>query len=351
MKTPLTDHSDQTLSGSSESRNQSFHYWLGVDGGGTNTRAEIYYAPADPFKDFSDCLIAQVRADAANFLRVGLESALGNIKKAVAEACSGAGITPSQIAAACVGLAGVQHPKHNRQMLEALRAAFPIREISLETDARVALTGATGMKPGIVIIAGTGSIACGINANGEFARAGGWGPTMGDEGSGFYIGRRALEAAMAAFDQRGEPTALTEKVCRHFNVASPAELPAVIYNSSASVMREIAQLSRTVVEVAQAGDLIAQQILSDAAVELARAVNAVIKRLGMRREAFQVAYVGGVFEAGEMVLAPLRKAVTKFASRAEIAPPQFPPVVGAVKMAMAHKLRNERLSAEQQAVA
>jgi N-acetylglucosamine kinase-like BadF-type ATPase len=324
---------------------------LGVDGGGTHTRAEIYAAPADPFADLSNRLVGRGRADAANFHRVGLESAVNSIKKAVNEACSEAGISPAQITAACVGLAGVQHPKHHRQMLDALSVALPIRDISLETDARVALAGATGLRPGVVVIAGTGSIACGINAQGEFARAGGWGPTMGDEGSGFYIGRRALEAAMADFDERGEPTALTEQVCRHFRVASPAELPAVIYNSTASVMREIAQLSRVVVDAARAGDATAQKILSDAAGELARAVNAVIKRLGLRRESFQVAYVGGVFEAGDLVLAPLAERVRRYAPHAVIAPPQFTPMVGAVKMAMARRLRDESLNAQQQAVA
>lgn len=349
--TPLTDFADSVPRRAHTGRGEVSHYWLGVDGGGTNCRAEIYHAPASPLADFSRRLVGQGRADAANFHRVGLESAVNSVKKAVNEACREAGVTPAQIHAACIGLAGVQHPKHHRQMMDALAEVLPISDISLETDARVALAGATGLQPGVVIIAGTGSIACGTNARGEFARAGGWGPTMGDEGSGYYIGRRALEAAMADYDQRAEPTALTERVCRHFNVASPAELPSVIYNSSASVMREIAQLSKPVVEAAREGDATAQKILSDAAVELARAVVAVIKRLGLRREAFQVAYVGGVFEAGELVLEPLRAAITKVAPRAAVAPPQFPPVVGAVKMAMARKLRNESLVAEQQAVA
>jgi N-acetylglucosamine kinase-like BadF-type ATPase len=252
--TPLTDFADSVPRRAHAGRGEVSHYWLGVDGGGTNCRAEIYHAPAVPLADFSLRRVGQGRADAANFHRVGLESAVNSVRKAVNEACREAGVTPAQIHAACIGLAGVQHPKHHRQMMDALAEVLPIPDISLETDARVALAGATGLQPGVVIIAGTGSIACGTNARGEFARAGGWGPTMGDEGSGYYIGRRALEAAMADYDQRAEPTALTERVCRHFGVASPAELPSVIYNSSASVMREIAQLSRAVVESAREFD-------------------------------------------------------------------------------------------------
>src|SRR5438105_5133143 len=170
------------------------HFWLGVDGGGTNTRAAILNTLGE--------LCGEGHADAANFLRVGLEAAAGNVKRAVEDACAQARIRPAQIAGACIGLAGVQHPKHHRQMYHALKAALPIRAITLETDARIALAGATDLRPGVVIIAGTGSISCGINSRGKFVRAGGWGPTMGDEGSGYYIGRRALEAVVSAYDGR-----------------------------------------------------------------------------------------------------------------------------------------------------
>ena len=135
-------------------------------------------------------------------------------------------------------------------MLAALKEALPISDIALETDARVALAGATGNKAGVVIIAGTGSIACGINSRGRFARAGGWGPTMGDEGSGSYIGRRALESVMMSYDYRGEPTSMTEPILRHFGVASPPELPPVIYDDPDKAMREIAQLLKIAVRAA-----------------------------------------------------------------------------------------------------
>ena len=208
-----------------------------------------------------------------------------------------------------------------------------------ETDARIALAGATAGKPGIVIIAGTGSIAYGVNKDGEVARAGGWGPTLGDEGSGTYIGRRALEAVMTAYDyRRHEDTALTEKVCRFFNVSSPPELPAVIYNPNTNVLPQIAQLSKLVVETAQDGDVIAIEILKDAAYELARAIKAVIEQLNMRDDAFRIGYVGGVFSAGDLILQPLRENIAAFAPHAVLAPPLHKPAVGAAQMAMANFL-------------
>jgi len=310
-------------------------FWLGVDGGGTHTRAEVL--------DSSGRVCGEGHADAANFLRVGLAAALNSIKRAVNEACARAGMTPERITAACVGLAGVQHPKHHHQMLEALKAAFKFPVLSLETDARIALAGATDLQPGVVIIAGTGSISCGINSRGEFVRAGGWGPVMGDEGSGTYIGRRALETVVSAYDHRSPPTGLTEKVCRYFGISSPPELPSVIYNSSPKVNREIAQLSKLVVEAAREADAAALGILTDAALELARAVVAVIERLKMQDERFRVAYVGGVFEAGELILSPLRESIAVLAPHAFLAPPLHPPVIGAVKLAQANYAKKEQL--------
>lgn len=314
----------EDVSAKTQSIKQS-NLWLGVDGGGTNCRAVIV-------DDVSE-IIGEGRAEAANHIRVGLETAINHVRQAVAQACEQAMIDPSEIAAACIGLAGVSHPDHHRQMLAALKAALPISDIALETDARVALAGATGNKPGVVIIAGTGSIACGINSRGRFARAGGWGPTMGDEGSGSYIGRRALEAVMMSYDYRGEPTSMMEPILRHFGVSSPPELPPVIYDDPDRASREIAQLSKIAVQAAEAGDKVAQEILKDAAIELAVAVIAVIEQLRMERDEFQVAYVGGVFEAGELILGPLREEIQHFAPSARIEPPIDPPVIGAAKMA------------------
>jgi N-acetylglucosamine kinase-like BadF-type ATPase len=218
-------------------------------------------------------------------------------------------------------------------MLSALKEALPISDMTLETDARVALAGATGNKPGVVIIAGTGSIACGVNSRGRFARAGGWGPVMGDEGSGSYIGRRALESVMMSYDYRGEPTSMMEPILRHFGVSSPPELPPVIYDDPDRAAREITQLSKIAVEAAREGDKVAEEILKDAAKELAVATIAVIEQLRMERDEFQVAYVGGVFEAGDLILDQFSEEIQAFATHAKIAPPIDPPVIGAAQMA------------------
>lgn len=327
-------------------------YWLGVDGGGTNTRAMLFRAPDNPDVDLTEYVVGEGRSEAANFHRVGVEAATKSVTTAIILACRQAGITVRQITAACIGLAGVSHPDNHRKMYDAIEDALPALNFTLETDARIALAGATAGKPGIVIIAGTGSIAYGVNKDGEVARAGGWGPTLGDEGSGTYIGRRALEAVMTAYDRRAhDETALTEKVCRYFNVKTPPELPAVIYNPDTNVMPQIAQLSKLVVETAQEGDATAIEILKDAAHELARAIKAVIAQLHIQDETFRIGYVGGVFGAGELILQPLREDIVTFAPNAMIAAPLYKPVVGAAKMAMANFIQSrDQLLVGQQAM-
>ena len=310
-------------------------FCLGVDGGGTNTRAAIL--------DGDGRLRGEGRADAANFLRVGLATAIANIRSAVEAASEASGIEIHQISAACFGLAGVGNSKHRIEMDKALHGSLRIRRMMIETDARVALAGATNLEPGVVIIAGTGSIAYGVNQQREYARAGGWGPAMGDEGSGYYIGRRALAAVVSAYDHRSHLTSMTEPVCRHFGVSTPPELPPVIYESPTKVMHEVAALAKIVVRSAREGDPVAQGILAEAAVELARAVVAVIKRLNLQEETFRVAYVGGVFQAGEVIIRRMADDILKVAPYANIAPPLSPPVIGAARLALSSLAPKELL--------
>ncbi|MGH9802624.1 MAG: BadF/BadG/BcrA/BcrD ATPase family protein, partial [Blastocatellia bacterium] len=128
-------------------------------------------------------------------------------------------------------------------------------------------------------------------------------------------------------------------VLSHFGVSSPPELTTVIYDSSSKekgeVQSGIAQLSPVAVEAAKQGDEVAIGILRDAASELAKTACAVIDQLRMERDTFRVAYVGGVFEAGELILKPLREEIYSIAPNAEVAPPLDPPVIGAARMALA----------------
>ncbi len=299
-------------------------YFLGIDGGGTKTHAII----TDAF-----CrVIGEGVSGASNPLRAGLDEALSHIECAVQEAAQNAGISLDQITGCCAAIAGVNHPIHYHTMKDALDHALGLDDLQLVTDARAALEGALDGRQGVVIIAGTGSIAMGVNAEGRQARSGGWGPTVGDEGSGYDIARRALRAIASSFDGRERPTVLSERICRRLSIASPSDLPGVIYNSDSETV-EIASLAEIVAEAARDGDQVAADIFKEAGRELAVLAVSVIERLGMREEEFRIACVGSVFKSGEVVLSSFRDAVRAVAPGAVIGPPIFPPAIGAVKLA------------------
>lgn len=299
-------------------------YSLGIDGGGTKTHAVI---------TDSECRIAgEGFGGAANPLRIGLEEAVLHIEQAVADACAQAGIELGNIDSACAAIAGINHPIHYHTMKDALDEALHVGGLELVTDARAALEGALDGKAGVVVIAGTGSIAIGVNRDGQTARAGGFGPTLSDEGSGYYIAQRALKAVVSSFDGRSPKTTLAERICDRLGVADPSDLPGVIYNSDSEPV-DIAPLAELVDEAAREGDEVARQILTAAGRELGRLAASVIDKLGLHSSAFRVACVGSVFRSGEVMLEPLREAVSRVAPHAEIGPPLYQPAIGAVKLA------------------
>ncbi|HEY0006506.1 MAG TPA: BadF/BadG/BcrA/BcrD ATPase family protein [Pyrinomonadaceae bacterium] len=300
---------------------------LGVDGGGTKTRATIL--------DEKNEVLGEGNAGPSNPLRVGVGSAVTAIRSAFDKACEEAGLMRSEITAAQIGLAGVRREDLRQSMREALKKALRIRELDVVTDAEIALYGATSGEQGLVVIAGTGSICCGKEARGRRACAGGWGPLAGDEGSGSWIARRALQAVAQAADGRGPQTSLSKAACDYFNLPTPEDLSMAIYAPSMTNER-IAGFGRHVIEAAREGDEAAHKIITQAGEELGVAACAVIRKLKLERERFQVAYVGGVFTADELVLAPLRVAIKRVAPRAFLAPPLLTPSVAAARMAREH---------------
>lgn len=299
---------------------------LGVDGGGSKTRAVIL--SGDGAK-----ILGEGVAGASNPLRVGFQISFEAIKTAVDEACHAAGIERTEIAAAVFGLAGVRRPDVRARVRADLKR-LGIKPFHVITDADAALYGASDGAAGIVVIAGTGSICCGMNKEGRRASTGGWGPMVGDEGSGAWIAQRALRAVSQASDKRRAATSLVAAALEHFGVKSVDDLIIEI-NLPTNTTARIAGFARVVIEAARAGDRVAREILSDAARELASLVTTTIRQLEMQHESFRVAYVGGVFEAGELILAPLRQAIKTIAPHATLAPPALAPAVAAARMARA----------------
>lgn len=299
---------------------------LGIDGGGTKTHAII--------TDSNLNILGEGLAGPSNPLRVGIGNAATAVREAFDKACAHAGVQRTDIVAAEIGLAGVKREDIGLRLREAL-SSLGISLIEIVSDATIALYGATGGKPGLVSIAGTGSICCGINAQRKRHCAGGWGPLAGDEGGGAWIARRALQAVAHASDGRGPETSLSKLSCVYFNVKSADDLSTALYAPQMTSER-IAGFGRCVIEAAQNRDAVARRVVCEAGHELGKAAVAVIQRLRMTRDSFQLAYVGGVFKAGELVLGTLREEVSSVAPKAFFGPPQLSPALAAARMAQEH---------------
>ena len=218
-------------------------YFLGVDGGASKTAALV--------TDENSVPLGRGLAGGSNHLRVGIEQATRNIERAVNSALVEAGVAIREIEYAYCGIAGSDHIEHHERVVEALRVFFPRGNFVVDNDARIALTGAVGFGSGIVVIAGTGSVAFGRNTNGGEARAGGWGPKIGDEGSGYAIARDGLTAIVRAYDGRGPATKMTDLLCFQYAMCDPADLPRFVYATTTGD-DVIARYGKLVMEAADA---------------------------------------------------------------------------------------------------
>jgi N-acetylglucosamine kinase-like BadF-type ATPase len=237
-------------------------------------------------------------------------------------------------AAVCLGIAGVDREDDGRVMHGIMhRLGFKARTL-IVNDALVALMAGARSGPAVVVVSGTGSIAYGVDEHGRAARAGGWGATLGDEGSAYWVGRRALTAVARAADGRGPRTALTELVLAHFGLTRPDQLVGRVCEE-ATGHRAVAALGEVVERARVAGDPVAAEILHEAAAELAGAAASVIARLQLGREPFPALLAGGFLKGVPWLAGEVARLVTEGAPRAMVSVLGVEPAVGAVRLALA----------------
>jgi N-acetylglucosamine kinase-like BadF-type ATPase len=200
-------------------------------------------------------------------------------------------------------------------------------------DALVALEAGAPGQPGVVVISGTGSIAYGRNEKGEAARAGGWGYVLGDEGSGYWIGRAALRAVLRESDRRGPRTALSQLLLEHFGVAQAQGLIHEVYHTNLRPSA-IGSLAACVQEAFSQGDAVAVGILRAAADELEGSAMSVARRLGLVGQHFNFILAGGIFRAVPWLTQELERRLPIDAPNSRARLLDREPATGAVGLAL-----------------
>ena len=304
---------------------------LGIDAGGTKTVALL--------ADGDGRILAEGRAGGANLQTEGELQVEKVLHEVIEQVTRGRHLTP---AAVCLGMAGVDREGDGRTIREIMVRLGYRSNTLIVNDALIALVAGAGPSPGLVVISGTGSIAFGVSHRRLAARAGGWGPTLGDEGSGYWIGRRALEAVTREADGRGPRTQLTQLVLDHFQLSSPQSLVAEIYHQPQG-RRAIAALAPLVDGARADGDLVAGDIMIEAADELAKAAGSVIARLEMRGEQFPILLAGGILKRSAWLAAEVARRMAEVAPRSTVLPLTHEPALGAVRLALAEATGGARV--------
>ena len=298
-------------------------YFLGYDGGGTKTECLLL--------DERGNLAGRGLAGPSNAVRVGFEPAFQNLREAADQALSAARVDARQVRGVCAGLAGAGSRRVVKRVMGFLVAVFPQADVHVTTDSAVALEAAAGEGPGVILIAGTGSICMGRNAAGQTARAGGMGPWIGDEGSAFDVGRRAVIAVARARDALAPVTLLSEMIPATLELSN---WEAMIDSISAGPDKVFPQIFPVVVEAAELGDDAACEILFAAAMGLSGIASSVIRRLSLENEKFVLAKSGGVFGHSKLFDSALDALLASTAHHAEIRQLSISPALGAARWAM-----------------
>ena len=301
-------------------------YYLGIDGGGSKTTCAV----GDEVS-----LLATVTGGPSNITRVGEVRARESLHQVIREACAAAGITPSQVQRVCIGIAGAGR-KEIADTIREIAAVIVAGEIEVVGDMQIAMAAAFGAGPGVIVIAGTGSIAYGRDAHGRTARAGGWGFAISDEGSAHWIGRTAVTSLLRSVDEEKENQAEVLPLFRELKAAwSLHSLGEFVRNANSSP--DFAALFPAILRTAEAGDALALRVLAQAGGELAQLAGIVVRQLfavdSARVPVVTVAMAGGVFRHAPVVREVFCEQVRKLDSRLEVKPQVVEPVAGALQMA------------------
>jgi N-acetylglucosamine kinase-like BadF-type ATPase len=293
---------------------------LAIDGGGSRTRCLAI--------DQRGHVVSQAETGPSNHLVVDEEVVARSLAEAIDQALKLSDLSRDAVACVSAGLAGVDSDGAGAGQMDALLRELGFENLVINGDMIIAHAGALRLRPGVVALAGTGSVVLGVGADGKRVKVGGWGPVYGDEGSAYRIGEMSLRAAARAYDSRGPATALMDALLKALGLNDFKETLSRVYVEGLEP-REIAALSRIAYDVAEAGDEVAREIFFQAGDELAESVEATVRQLTLGTHELVVSHQGSVVESCRLLRERFIDKVKRRLPNAIVVAPEFEPVIGA----------------------
>ena len=299
-------------------------YYIGIDGGGTKTKCIL--------TDENLNTLFENVGGPSNFLLIGAEKVSETILDHITNCCFAKNITSDLIAGIVLGTTGAGR-KSDVEILEkqilkdSKEKNIKINKLRIESDARIALEGAFTGNAGSILIAGTGSIMFGKDEDSNIHRVGGYGRYIGDEGSGYRIGRKGLNAVARAFDGRAKQTRIIDFLSQEFSITSPEELITEVYRNNFS----IPSVAPLVFEAAESGDITSQRILEDEANELLAHLSAM--KLKLNVSLLKVSLIGSILTTPNYFSYLFNEMVVRKYNDVKIMEAEHSPEFGAALMA------------------
>jgi N-acetylglucosamine kinase-like BadF-type ATPase len=305
-------------------------YVIGIEGGGTKTTAVLCALDGS--------ILSEAQGGPSNFHNVGIEKTAGTLFDLIQTCCHSVGCSVSQIGAVVAGLAGAGRALDQQRIMDkvlevARERNFNLDKVAIESDARIALEGAFSGKPGMVVISGTGSIVFGKDERGKIYRAGGWGRFIGDEGSGYAIGREAFRAVAKLLDGYGEKTKLVKLFDEKFGLGTQEAIITAVYEENF----DFASVVPAVMEAASKGDPVAKKILIHACTDLVEVIGTVLRNMNKGKKSAPkrpLALIGSLLMNDNFYSRKIRSALKREVPLVSVLDTESSPVVGAALMAI-----------------
>jgi N-acetylglucosamine kinase-like BadF-type ATPase len=300
-------------------------YILGIDGGGTKTECAAVSST-----DLT--VIYQCTGGPSNFLIIGIEKASENLFSLLENCRTNLNCEYEDFEIVLLGTTGAGRRSDAERLEAGFKDYLTTKKISLknftvESDARIALEGAFSGLPGSILIAGTGSIMFGKDKPGNIHRVGGFGRFIGDQGSGYMIGRKGLIAVSKDFDGRGEETILTGIINENFGISSHEILITEVYKNNF----DIASFAPYVINAASEGDSAAVKIIEEETDELIEHITAMKEKIG--EDPLHLSFIGGIISNENYYSSLLKKKMVELLLNVRIQKADHPPAMGAVFLA------------------